>query len=100
MALAGYSCGLWEIHLPCATPRRSTSATALLSALVSEKVSVYAFLHFGLDYGPGWIPPNLVRLRRIIAETEDLLAKWIPDEGYECPLDPACNGEQERQPRA
>ena len=40
-ALAGYSCGLWEIHLPCAKLRRSTSATALpaLSALVSEEVS-------------------------------------------------------------
>ena len=35
----GYSCGLWEIPLPCAKPRRSTSATALL-ALVSEEVSV------------------------------------------------------------
>ena len=41
MAPAGYSCGLWEIHLLCAKPRRDTSATALtaLLALVSEKVS-------------------------------------------------------------
>ena len=40
-APAGYSCGLWEIHLPYAKSRRSTSATALpaLVAFVSEEVS-------------------------------------------------------------
>ena len=41
---AGYSCGLWEIHLPCAASRRNTSAPMLL-ALVSENVSVSVDSH-------------------------------------------------------
>ena len=52
---------------------------------------VYAFLRIGLGSGPGWIQPNLVNMRRMVSETEELLAKWIHGEGYECPIDKNCN---------